>query len=265
MSSRTQIIATIGPASLDEAILASVIRAGADVLRLNLSWSSREQFATSVARMREVASSVGKPVRILADLAGPRIQEGATHTYDTHTQSCVTPEDEMFIGWGIENGVDYFGLSFVGGAHDVVRCREIIKAHGGTQRIVAKIERASALADIDAIIAHADAVMIARGDLGNEVALEEVPFVQATIIKKCRDAHTPVITATQMMLSMTEHPTPTRAEVTDVAHAIILGSDAVMLSEETASGKYPVEAVAMMECIAVAAERHIGTVSHTFL
>lgn len=85
MSSRTQIIATIGPASLDEAILASVIRAGADVLRLNLSWSSKEQFATSVARMRDIASSVGKPVRILADLAGPRIQEGATHTYDTHT------------------------------------------------------------------------------------------------------------------------------------------------------------------------------------
>ena len=111
---------------------------------------------------------------------------------------------------------------------------------------------------IEEIIAAADAVMIARGDLGNEIPLEKIPFIQHDIVQKCKKAGKPVITATQMLLSMVENPVPTRAEVTDVANAILQGSDAVMLSDETTQGKYPIEAVAIMEKIVLEAERHLA-------
>ena len=120
---------------------------------------------------------------------------------------------------------------------------------------MAKVERQEALDNIDGIVEAADAIMIGRGDLGQNIPIEKVPFVQEMIIKKCKAAKKPVITATQMLLSMVDNPTPTRAEVTDVCYAILLGSDAVMLSEETARGKYPVEAVAIMERIILEAER----------
>jgi pyruvate kinase len=133
-----------------------------------------------------------------------------------------------------------------------------VRSFGGTQKIMAKIERKDAVDAIDEIIAVSDAVMVARGDLGSEFPLEEIPFIQARIIEKCRKAKKPVVTATEMLLSMTERERPTRAEVTDVANAILQGSDAVMLSEETASGHYPALAVGMMEKIVLEAERHLG-------
>jgi pyruvate kinase len=134
----------------------------------------------------------------------------------------------------------------------------LVHGFGGRQMVIAKIERAIALLSLEQIIAEADAVMIARGDLGNEVPLEQIPFIQDRIIKKARKAGKPVIVATQMLLSMVENLTPSRAEVTDVATAILEGADAVMLSDETAKGKYPVETVIMMEKIIIEAEKHLS-------
>ncbi len=152
-------------------------------------------------------------------------------------------------------------MSFVASARDVEHCREVIKQIGPRligpgPKIIAKIERKAAVEKIDEIIAAADAVMVARGDLGSEVPLEEIPFIQKMIIAKANAAGKPVVVATQMLLSMTERTEPTRAEVTDVEEAIMSGADAVMLSEETASGRFPVEAVAMMERSIAEAERH---------
>ena len=125
-------------------------------------------------------------------------------------------------------------------------------------KIIAKIERHEAVKNLDEIIAETDLVMVARGDLGDEVPIERMPFIQHHIVKVCKKAGKPVIVATQMMLSMVDNPEPTRAEVTDVANAILQGADAIMLSEETAKGKYPFQAVSIMEKIAVEAEREMG-------
>jgi pyruvate kinase len=153
--------------------------------------------------------------------------------------------------------VDYFAVSFVGSAQDILQAKEIISSKNGRQKVIAKIERKVALDNFQEILEVADAVMIARGDLGEEIALEEIPFIEKDLIEKCEAVGKTVITATQMMLSMTEHPTPTRAEVTDVSYAITEGSDVVMLSDETANGKYPIEAVVAMEKIAKASEKHL--------
>jgi pyruvate kinase len=257
MNSKAQIIATIGPASESPEILVSMMRHQMDVVRLNFSWGGFEEKKIHIAMIRAAARKTGRRIPIIVDLPGPRIQEKGFHTYDKSAVCSITERDKDFIKFGIEQRADYFALSFVGSEKDVLLCRKIIKSFGGRQPIIAKIERKIALESLDKIIAASDAVMVARGDLGNEVPLEQIPFIQDRIIKKAKVARKPVITATQMMLSMTESPTPTRAEVTDVANAILQGSDAVMLSEETASGKYPVESVAMMEKIVLEAEKHL--------
>jgi pyruvate kinase len=190
------------------------------------------------------------------------MQEDGTHTYNHNAASSVTAEDEQFIKFAVEHNIDYVAVSFVGGPEDIKKCRSIIDHLGGKQMIIAKIERVHALDLLESIVAEADAVMVARGDLGNEVPLEQIPFVQEQIIQVSRKAGKSVIVATQMLLSMVENPTPTRAEVTDVSSAILQGADAVMLSEETAKGKYPVEAVIMMEKIVMEAEQHLSTKVH---
>ena len=151
-----------------------------------------------------------------------------------------------------------FRSSFVATSKDIIKCQEIIRENNGKQKVIAKIERAIALENLDGIIDLADAVMIARGDLGNNIPIEKIPFVQTDIVSKCNIVGKPVIVATQMMLSMTNNQEPTRAEVTDVAEAVLEGADCVMLSEETASGAYPVEAVMVMEKIILEAERHLN-------
>jgi pyruvate kinase len=208
--------------------------------------------------IRELEKECGRRIPIMQDLPGPRIQEGAEHTYDPKALTLLTDEDKKSIEFGVAQKLDYIALSFVGGPADVVAAKKVVFEYLGTQKIIAKIERKVAVDLIDEIIAVSDVIMIARGDLGNEVPLEQIPFIQAEIIKRCKKAGKPVITATQMMLSMVENPTPTRAEVTDVENAIMSGSDAVMLSEETAKGKYPVETVAMMDRIILETERHEG-------
>ena len=262
MNSKSQIIATIGPSSSKPEILLSMIRHQMDVVRLNFSWGGIDDKKSQIKVVREAAKKAGRRIPIIGDLSGPRIQEKNAHTYDKEAKSSITERDKDYIKFGIESGIDYFALSFVSSEKDVLLAKKIIKSFGGRQLVIAKIERKCALDHLDEIISAADALMVARGDLGNEVPLEQIPFIQDRIIKKSKAARKPVITATQMLLSMTENPTPTRAEVTDVANAILQGSDAVMLSEETASGKYPVEAVAMMEKIVLEAERHLRGIVH---
>lgn len=167
----------------------------------------------------------------------------------------VTTKDLEFVRFGLKEGVDAFGISFVEKWEDVLKIRQFIRENRGSAYLVAKIERAEAVKNIDGILRTADAIMVARGDLGVQIPLENLPGVQKKIIRRANLLGCPVITATQMLLSMTDHVRPTRAEVSDVANAILDGTDAVMLSEETAIGSYPVEAVNMMARIAASTER----------
>jgi bisphosphoglycerate-dependent phosphoglycerate mutase len=256
-NSKAQIVVTIGPKSDSSEIIRAIIsRQIGVVVRLNFSWSDIETHGKRIKLVMEIGSELEKSIPIIIDLPGPRVKNVQGHAYDKQATSPITEEDEKFIRFGIEHGVEYFAQSFVGSNEDVVTLRKMIESFSGTQRIIAKIERKTALDSIDDIIKVADAIMIARGDLGSEIPLEQIPFEQERIIKKCKEAGKPVITATQMLLSMVESPTPERAEVSDVTSAILQGSDAVMLSDETTMGKYPVEAVAMMEKIIIESELH---------
>jgi pyruvate kinase len=158
----------------------------------------------------------------------------------------LTEKDLQDLEFGLKHRVNWVALSFVRKAKDIESLREIINSHNSPTRIVAKIEKPEALENIDAIIAATDAVMVARGDLGVEVWMEEVPMIQKMLVEKCNQAAKPVIVATQMMESMIENPRPTRAETNDVANAVMDGADALMLSAETASGKYPIEVIRSM-------------------
>jgi pyruvate kinase len=167
----------------------------------------------------------------------------------------LTDKDRADLQFAIEQGVDYLGLSFVRTAADVQELQDLLAPLERRPAVIAKIEKPEALAEIDAIVEAADGIMVARGDLGVEMPPEEVPIVQKRLVSLCAQRRKPVIIATQMLDSMREHPRPTRAEASDVAGAIFEGADAVMLSGETASGKYPVEAAGMMRRISAAAER----------
>lgn len=158
----------------------------------------------------------------------------------------LTEKDLRDLEFGIKNDIDWIALSFVRKASDIEQMRGIINERKSNARIVAKIEKPEALSNIDEIIELTDAVMVARGDLGVEIWLEEVPMVQKMLVEKCNKAGKPVIVATQMMESMIENPRPTRAETNDVANAVMDGADALMLSAETAAGKYPIEVIRSM-------------------
>jgi pyruvate kinase len=168
----------------------------------------------------------------------------------------LTEKDKEDLEFGLKNDVDWVALSFVRKAQDIKILRSIIEKQNPQTRIVAKIEKPEALANIDEIIACTDAVMVARGDLGVEIWLEEVPMVQKMLVEKCNQAAKPVIVATQMMESMIENPRPTRAETNDVANAVMDGADAVMLSAETAAGKYPIEVIRSMVRTITSVERN---------
>jgi len=172
--------------------------------------------------------------------------------------SSLTDKDKEDAKFAIEQGVDYFALSFVRRAADVRELRHYLKTQGAENpSIIAKIEKPEALSDFDDILACADGIMVARGDLGVETPAEEVPFHQKQLIHSCNRTGKPVITATQMLQSMMEHPRPTRAEASDIANAILDGTDAVMLSGETAVGSYPVRSAETMAAICANAEAHL--------
>jgi len=170
----------------------------------------------------------------------------------------LTKKDLDDLGFALGMGVDFVALSFVRAAADVRDLQAIIRQHGSPARVIAKIEKAEAVAALEEILIESDAVMVARGDLGVEIGAATVPLLQKRIILRCLEVGKPVITATQMLESMIEHAEPTRAEASDVANAILDGTSAVMLSAETATGNYPVEAVETMDRIARAVEPSMG-------
>ncbi|CAB4874582.1 unannotated protein [freshwater metagenome] len=332
MNRRTKIVATIGPASESPAMLEALLRAGVDVVRLNLSHGPLEEHVQRLRAVRAAAAAVGSPTAVLADLPGPKVRAGrfpdggvslmvgqllglrpgtgpsdaAMITVDYPSLLAdVQPGDRIVLGDGgitlrvsgvgadalsanveagglvqgrpgvhlpserlrlaaptaedlvlaaamAAEGVDFIGVSFVREAIDMERVRQVTAPHA--VRLVAKIETIPAVANLAAIVAASDAVMVARGDLGIECPLEDVPHLQKRIIRHCVEAGVPVITATQMLESMIVSPAPTRAEVSDVANAVFDGTDAVMLSAETAIGHDPVLVVTTMAQIAVRAE-----------
>ena len=332
---RTKIVATIGPASSDKAVLKQMVDAGVDLFRLNFSHGTHEEHTERLLAIRQIADETGLQLAVLQDLCGPKIRleqipgDMVSCDHDAEFLLAVEPNtsgdphhltcsyrpltDELEVGqnvlfadgtvamevvarepgrarlkvtlpglirsnqginvpggilsvsaltdkdladleWTAKHEVAYVGLSFVRRADDVIQLRQELERRGSRARIVAKIEKREALANLDSIIAEADAVMVARGDLGVELDVTRVPAVQKRIIAACHAARVPVITATQMLNSMETSSRPTRAEANDVFNAVLDGTDAVMLSGETAIGNYPVEAVAIMSQIAAEAE-----------
>ena len=199
----------------------------------------------------KVLSSDGVAAKCEVVRGGPISDRKGINLPGVHVSTpSMTKKDMADLRFGIEAGIDMVALSFVRRREDLLRLRHFLEEHEARIPIVAKIEKPEAWSRLDEILDEADGVMVARGDLGVEMALEKVPFIQKSIIEKARQRGRFVITATQMLESMIENQTPTRAEVSDVANAIYDGTDAVMLSAETSAGKFPVEAVAMMDTIA---------------
>ena len=334
---RAKIVATIGPASWDEDVLADLLRAGVNVARVNAAHNAPEERREIIARIRRVAGRDGRHIGILQDLAGwkPRtgplagedpvrlirgqqvevvpdgqpLEPGRISIEDEALTGQLEPGNRVLIADGLlelvverragrrlqarvargglllgrqgvtvpglrgrpftlsdrdradiafaaEHDLEYLGVSFVTSPADLELVREELRRCGARAHLVAKIERPEALERIHEIVRVADAIMVARGDLGVQLQPEDVPIAQKRIIEAARACGRPVIIATQMLESMVNQPIPTRAEVTDVANAVIEGTDALMLSAETATGQYPVEAVEMMDRIISATERH---------
>jgi pyruvate kinase len=202
----------------------------------------------------------GKIVARVAQGGELRSHQGLNVPTASLSIPALTPKDRRDLAWGLDHGVDWVAISFVKSAADVKQLKRLIAKElptGKRPKVVAKIEKHEAVTDLDSIITEADGVMVARGDLGVETDAAEVPFIQKEIINRANRAGKPVITATQMLESMVEHVRPTRAEVSDVANAVLDGTDAVMLSEESAVGEHPVEAVRIMRRVVEDAERHL--------
>ncbi len=261
MSSRAQIVATVGPASGEIEILSKMIEGGMDVARINCSHGTHETNGRFIQNIRAAAQEAQKRIPVILDLSGPRQRTDAGHAFDS-TSAEITDKDLFDLDFGLGLKVEYIAQSYVGSADDVSALRARIVERGANLPIIAKIERREAIDNFDAILATADAIMIARGDLGNAIPIEDIPFVERDLIARTKSAGKPVIVATQMMLSMTENLEPTRAEVTDVSFAILSSADAVMLSEESALGKHPTEVVATMERIVNRAERDLTAPVH---
>ena len=329
---RVKILATLGPASQDPAVLARLFEAGADVFRINMSHASHDAMRERVRAIRALEVQYGRPVGILVDLQGPKLRVGlfadtgvdllkgesfvldadptpgdATRVHLPHPEilralrpghamliddgkvklrvteaaedravatvevpgrisnrkgvslpdteilvSAMTPKDRSDLDAALNEGVDWIAVSFVQRADDVAEVKKIAR---GRALVLSKIEKPQAIDRLDEIIEMSDALMVARGDLGVEMPLEKVPGLQKRIVRMARRLGKPVVVATQMLESMITAPVPTRAEVSDVAQAVFEGADAVMLSAESASGQFPVEAVATMNRIAEEVER----------
>ncbi len=331
----TKIVATLGPASSDPAVLERMMRAGVDVVRLNFSHGTTADHEARAELVRETCRKVGRTVGIMADLQGPKIRVGKfrdgkvslkpgdpfildadcelgdgarvgldykelprdvkpgdvlllddgkivldvkhvrgpeIHTVTRHggalsnnkginrqggglTAPALTPKDIEDIRTAARLKVDYLAVSFPKSGADMYMAGELLRAGGGHALLIAKIERAEAIPALEEIMRASDGIMVARGDLAVEVGDAAVPSLQKRMIRQARELNKLTITATQMMESMIASPVPTRAEVSDVANAVLDGTDAVMLSAESASGQYPVEAIEAMARVCIEAEK----------
>jgi pyruvate kinase len=329
---RTKIVATLGPASSERSVIATLFRAGADVFRINMSHTSHERMRELVTTIRSLEHEFERPIGILVDLQGPKLRVGQfasgpvalakgeefildadptpgdrTRVHLPHPEifsaiepghslllddgkirltaidvakgkittrvevggnlsdrkgvslpdttipfSALAPKDRSDLEAALDTGIDWVALSFIQRPEDIAEAKKITR---GRAVVMAKIEKPQAVYRLDEILDVADALMVARGDLGVEMPLERVPGIQKYMTRAARRAGKPVVVATQMLESMINSPVPTRAEVSDVATAIFEGADAVMLSAESAAGKFPVEAVATMNRIAEEVER----------
>ncbi len=198
----------------------------------------------------------GKAIKTIAENSGWVSSNKGLNIPDTVLSNVFTEKDKTDASFALEEGVDYLALSFIQNADDVGVVRDFIQKKNSQVKIISKIETKEAINNIEDIVKASDAVMVARGDLAIQTKAEEVPILQQKIVRLCRNYHRPVIIATQMLESMVENPRPTRAEVSDVANAVLDQVDAVMLSAESASGKYPVEAVKVMNDVIVSVEEN---------
>jgi pyruvate kinase len=238
-----KIVCTLGPASNSPEIIGKMLQSGMDVARLNLSYGTLEEHRQTVAIVRSVSQKMELPTAILLDCPGRKRRTGDTKAvFGDHLQ------------FARDNQIDFIALSFITSTQQVEEVKSLLKEMSVGIPIITKIEKGEALAVSGSIIDVSDGVMVARGDLGLQISIEKVPLAQKKIIREANQRGKPVITATEMLESMVKSATPTRAEATDVANAVLDGTDAVMLSEETSIGKYPVEAVEMMVKIILEAE-----------
>lgn len=338
MLRRTKIIATLGPATESAEVIRSLIEAGANVFRLNMSHADHEWVRNVTKTIRKVSAELGTATGVLMDTQGPAIRTGdlsakldlkpgdileftvrgavseENYSVDVNYDGLIhdisegdtvlvdngvihmkvlskhdnkircevltegklgsrrhinlpgvkvnlpplTAKDLADVELGAAVGVDFVALSFCREAADIEELRRVLREHGSQARVIAKIEDQHAVKSIDAIIRSSDLVMVARGDLGIECPMEELPIIQRRIIKRCIAIGCPVIVATHMLESMIENPLPTRAEITDVANAVFEQADAIMLSGETTVGKYPVECVRVLDRVARRIERSGG-------
>lgn len=232
----TKIIATIGPATEKEKDLIELINSGADVFRLNLKHNLLSWHNSQVKKIRKVSAKLKKPIGLIVDL--PTKKENFEKNFRQYLE-----------GLSQISQVDFLAISFVEKKKEIEALKKYLAKRNLKIKVIAKIESAKALKNFKEILESADGILIARGDLALQIPYTKVPFYQKQIIKKCLEKGKPVIVATQMLASMVENPFPTRAEISDVANAILDNADAVMLSEETAIGKYPKKAVEIMEKI----------------
>lgn len=232
---KTKIIATLGPGTATEERIVELIRAGMNVARINLSHGDRDSHKRFIDLVKQARQVTGTDTALLLDTRGPEIRVSDLPS--------LTEEDESDIAFGVRQEVDFIAVSFVRKADDVRAVRKILEENGGRQAIIAKIENRQGVDNLEEILEAAEGLMVVRGDLGGEMPAEEVPLIQKRIIRAANLVGKPVITATQMLESMIESPTPTRAEASDVTNAIFDGTDAVMLSAETAVGAYAIEAI----------------------
>ena len=242
----------------DDSIIGNTKKVGTSYLTLAKDVKIGDSILIDDAKIEiEVKEVRGNEVITTVVHGGPlKSRKGMNLPQTDVSAPSLTEKDEVDLDFGLEHDVDWVALSFVRSAKDVIYLKERIKESGKDIRIIAKIEKPEAVKNIDEIIEASDGVMVARGDLGVEVVMEEVPMIQKMIVAKCKLASKPVIIATQMMESMIENPRPTRAETNDVANAVMDGSDAIMLSAETAAGKFPIEAVSSMVRTIFSVEGH---------
>lgn len=255
-----QIVATIGPASKGADTVRGMIDAGMSLARLNLAHGTHEEHHSYVATITAVTDAVGTDVPILQDLAGPRVVDVDGHTFDPNLPA-LTEKDHADIAAFADAGISYVALSYVRDANDIALLKETLQTCGSDARIVAKIERREALENLDGIITAADGIMVARGDLGDAVPVEQLPFIKRDILQKCIEAGKPSIVATEMLTSMIDDTDPSRADISDIALAVLDGTSATMLSEETAIGANPIDTVAVMRKVVDEALKHTDRIS----